>query len=144
MKKWKPITGVILIFVLGVLTGTVGTGWVMKHRHFPFFKDPDHRKAMVMKQFTKRLDLSDTQKARVEQIVEEFDGRMQEKLRHLHSEARHVLEEGFAEIQKVLNEDQKQKLAQLRKEMEARREKRHRKWFGGHPPPPPPPPAPLK
>lgn len=139
MKKWKPITGVILVFVLGVLTGTAGTGWFVKQRYFKFLKDPAHRKATVMKRLTERLDLSGPQKAQVEQIFDRLDGRMREKLQNLHSEARNILEEGFAEIRKVLNEDQQQKLAELKKEMEARREKRHRRWLGDHPPPLPAP-----
>lgn len=138
MKKWKTITGVILVFALGVLAGTVGTGWVIKNRLFPFFKDPAHRKAVVMKRLTKRLDLSDIQKAQVEQIIERLDGRMQKKLKNLHSQATLIVEEGFAEIREILNEDQKKKLVELKKELEARREKRHGRWFGGHPPLPPP------
>ena len=70
MQKWKIVAGLLLVFVLGALTGALSTGMVLK-RHHPFFsRAPEGRKAFIMKRLTRKLDLTAEQKVRIEAIID--------------------------------------------------------------------------
>ncbi|MFZ7127777.1 MAG: hypothetical protein ACOWWM_16585 [Desulfobacterales bacterium] len=135
MKQWKLVAGISLVFVLGALVGSAVTGCFLRSGHTPRFRDPVQRKAVIMERLIDRLELDDAQKSQVEAVVDRSDARMQENLRERRAQARRIMEEGFAEIRRVLREDQQKSLDALEAEIDARHRERHRRWFGESPPP---------
>ncbi|MBS3758988.1 MAG: hypothetical protein KGY61_10030 [Desulfobacterales bacterium] len=72
MKFLKAIAGITAIFILGVLTGILGTGLVVKHRIETFHeKGPPPIKAMFMERLSHQLELNPEQKIRIEAILED-------------------------------------------------------------------------
>ena len=132
MKRWKIITAIVLVFILGVLTGVVGTGMALKHGP-PFgLRGPEGRKAFIMKRLERKLDLTAEQKVRVAAIVDRRHQKAREQFSR-HREALQVfMAQSFAEIRQELTPPQQVKLDALQAEMEERFRKRGRRF---HPPP---------
>lgn len=101
MKKWGPS---VLIFLAGLLLG-MSFGWWGRAHHSP---------GRRLEHFSKKLDLTSEQSAKVKTLMDEKRKSTKE------------------EIRKILNPEQLKKYEQ----MEARREKRRKKRHG--PPPPHP------
>lgn len=69
MRKWKLVVGVILVFSAGMLVGSFATGFGM-HIFFERFKnDADYRVDVVLSRLSRRLDLSQEQRARIQTIL---------------------------------------------------------------------------
>ena len=128
MKKWKLAAGLLLVFTLGVLSGVLGTGMVLK-RHHPFFSHkPEGRKAFLMKRLTRKLDLSEDQKDRIAAIIDRMQGEMITHFREGRRFRHQHLEKGFAEIRKELNPDQQRRFDELKAERERHWKKRRERF----------------
>jgi hypothetical protein len=136
MKRWKIITAFVLVFVLGVLTGVVGTGMVFKHGWPSGPRDPEKRKAFIMQRLERKLDLSPAQKERVAAIVDRRQQEARQQFRRHRQALRTFMRESFAEIRRELTPDQQVKLDAYQAELEARFRKRADRF---RPPPGPPP-----
>lgn len=146
MKKWKLITGITLIFLLGALIGSLGTGLFLHNR--PGSRKPEALKMAVMKRLVRQLDLTADQKPRVETIVDQLQEKTRNHFNKTRQEMRAIIAQGIARIKKELNPDQQKKLDTLHE----RFKRRHRRWDrrerqpgppspdepGLHSPPPPP------
>ena len=121
MNRWKLISGVVLVFVLGVLAGSMGTGFYFKHRLVPSKRDPRSRKAFIMEKLSRKLDLTQSQKIRIEKIVSKMVDRRREYFVKRRPEIRRIMDHGFSQIKKELNSDQQKKLDALREKFEKRR-----------------------
>lgn len=124
MKRWKLVSGLLLVFVLGVLAGAFGTRIYLKDRFAHFRKDPKARQAFIMRKLSKELELTPDQKIKVEKIVEQVGEKRREFFLKNRPEIKRIMDEGFAQIKKELNNDQQKKLDELREEFEKRRKAR--------------------
>ena len=132
MKRWKIITALALVFVLGVLTGVVGTGMTLKHGP-PFSpRDPEGRKARIMERLERKLDLTAEQKVRVAAIVDRRHGQAREQFRRHRQALQAFMTQSFADIRKELTPEQQTKLDAFQTEVEERFRKRGRRFH--HPP----------
>lgn len=122
MKKWKLVTGVVLVFVLGVVAGSLGTGFYHKYLFARHKKDPSARKAFILKKFSQDLDLTEDQKNEFKSIIDQLEDKREELFQHGHSEFVKMMNQGLLQMKKVLNPDQKKRLDELIEEFE-----RHRK-----------------
>ncbi|MGA3173930.1 MAG: hypothetical protein ABSE25_05810 [Syntrophorhabdales bacterium] len=122
MKKWRPITGVILVLVLGILIGSAGTKFYLKHRYH-YLPDRQARTAHLLEHLSKELALSDTQKAATGQILEDMAEKLRRHFAQVRPEAERIVQESFSEIRKQLDEDQQKKFDVL---SEKYRQRRHR------------------
>jgi hypothetical protein len=124
MKKWRLVGGVILVFALGVLAGSVGTQ--VYHRHWVdrFWKDPAARKSALLEKLTKELQLSEAQQKEFIPIIEEADRKLEALRQSKHSDVKRILDEGFARMKEKLNPGQQQTLEDLR----AKHEHRFGEW----------------
>jgi hypothetical protein len=129
MKRWKLISGLLLVFVLGVLAGAFGTRIYLKDRFAQFRKDPKARQAFIMRKLSKELKLTQDQKIKVEEIVEQMGEKRREFFLKNRPEIKKIMDEGFAQIKKELNNDQQKKLDVLREEFEKRRKGRDTSSF---------------
>ena len=127
--RWKLILGLLLVFVLGILAGSVGTGFYLKHRFAPLIKEPRARKTFIMKKLSKELNLTLDQKTKIEPIVEQMIEKRREYYLKNRPEIKTIMDQGFAQIREELNEDQKKKLDGLREKFHRRRGERDPKRF---------------
>jgi hypothetical protein len=124
MKRWKLISGLLLVFVLGVLAGSFGTRVYLKDRFEHLRKDPKARQAFIMRKLSKELELTQDQKTKIEKIVEQMGAKRREFYLKNRPEIKRIMDEGFLQIKKELNNDQQKKLDVLREEFEKRKKAR--------------------
>jgi hypothetical protein len=127
--RWKLITGLLLVFVLGILAGSAGTGFYLKHRLAPLIKEPRARKAFIMKRLSKKLNLTADQQIKIEPIVNQMIEKRREYYRKTRPEIKTIMDQGFADIKTQLNEKQRKKLDKLRDNFNKRRRDRDAKRF---------------
>jgi Spy/CpxP family protein refolding chaperone len=136
MKRWKLVTGVVLVFVLGVAAGSLGTGLYHKYLFSRHKADRSERKAFILERFSRDLDLTEDQKQEFKRIIDRVEDRREELFRHSHSEFAKMMDQGFVQMKKVLNPDQKKKLDELIDKFERHRKERSRRDHPGPPPRP--------
>ena len=122
MQKWKIIAGLLLVFILGTLTGALGTGMILKRQHLFFSDRPEGRKTFIMARLTHKLDLSSEQQTRVEAIVDRVQSETFQRIRDGRRFVHAQLEKGFTEIRNELTPDQQRRFDAMRAEFERRRE----------------------
>jgi hypothetical protein len=127
--RWKLISGLLLVFVLGILAGSLGTGFYLKHRLAPLIKEPRARKTFIMKRLSKELNLTSDQKTKIDPLVEQMIEKRREYYLKNRPEIKTIMDQGFAQIREELNEDQKKKLDVLREKFHRRRGERDPKGF---------------
>jgi len=125
--RWKLISGLLLVFVLGILAGSVGTGFYLKHRLVPLIKEPRARKSFIMKRLSKKLDLTPDQQTKIEPIVNQMIEKRREYYRKTRPEIKTIMDQGFSKIKAELSEDQKKKLDELRENFKKHRRDRDAK-----------------
>lgn len=116
MNKLKLATGVILVLLVGVLIGSLGTMMHLRHRMEQFppgGPPPQAMTTLMMKRLSGDLDLTDTQQTEVRKII----GSLQESIfslrRKILPEMETMNEQSFASIRDLLDGEQKQKLDAL-------------------------------
>lgn len=134
MKTWKLVIGVVLVLVLGLLIGSMGTGLYMKRRLPPPRKDPSEMRAFILERFSRKLDLTEDQRVRFKVIIDQVGERLDEHFRKTHSELGGIVEPGFSQMREVLGPDQQERFDALIERLE-----RHRKERPKHGPPGPSP-----
>jgi hypothetical protein len=129
MKRWKLVSGLLLVFVLGILAGAFGTRIYLKDRFAHLRKDPKARQAFIMGKLSKELELTPDQKIKVEKIVEQTGAKRREFFLKNRPEIKKIMDEGFLQIKKELNNDQQKKLDVMREEFKKRRKARDASRF---------------
>ena len=129
MKRWKLVSGLLLVFVFGILAGAFGTRIYLKDRFAHLRKDPKARQDFIMRKLSKELELTPDQKIKVEKIVEQVGAKRREFFLKNRPEKKKIMDEGFLQIKKELNNDQQKKLDVLRAEFEKRRKGRDASRF---------------
>lgn len=118
MKRLKAITGILAIFILGIMTGVLGTGMVVKHRIESFHeKGLPPIRPMFMKRIGSRLDLTPAQRVEVEKIIDTLQIELRGIRRDFHPKIKAAFDNSFEQIKKHLTEPQKQKLDKIRSEL---------------------------
>jgi Spy/CpxP family protein refolding chaperone len=130
MKKWKLIAGIALVFVLGVLVGSLGSRYYHRDWSERFFQEPSARKALILKRLTKDLGLTEGQQKDFRAIVEETDKKLEAFGLERRSAVKAILDESFARMKEKLDPEQQKKLDELRAKHEARiKDKKRRHHF---------------
>ena len=127
MKKWKLIAGVALVFVLGVLVGSMGTRFYHRDWSGRFFQEPSARKALILKRLTKELNLTEAQQKEFRPIVEETEKKLEAFGLERRSAVKPILDESFSRMKEKLDPEQQKKLDELRAKHEARLKDKKRK-----------------
>ena len=130
MKKWKLIAGVALVFVLGLLVGSLGTRYYHKDWSGGFFGEPSARKALILKKLTRDLGLSEAQRKEVRGIIEETDKKLEAFAQERRSAVKAILDESLSRMKEKLDPEQQTRLDDLRAKQEARlKDKKRRHPF---------------
>ena len=127
MKKWKLIAGVALVFVLGVLVGSLGNRFYHRDWSERFFQEPSARKTLILKKLTKDLGLTETQQKEFRAIIEDTDKKLEAFGLERRSAVKAILDESFAKMKEKLDPEQQKKLDELRAKHEARIKDKKRK-----------------
>ena len=124
MNTGKLIAGVALVFIVGVLAGSVGTRFYLRHQHRAFMSERGNRTAFIMKRLSKNLNLTQTQRIAIEKIVDQTGERLHEHFLQRRPEIESIIDDGFSQMRKELDDSQSQKLDELREKFEKRRQAR--------------------
>jgi hypothetical protein len=111
VKRWKLILGLLVLFLSGVLVGSMGTAIYFKQTFGHIFAkgQPQVRK-LIMKKLVGELDLAETQRAPIEEIVGQVQADLW-KLRKQHQpEAEAIIAQGIAQMKPQLSAVQQEKL----------------------------------
>ena len=111
MKRIKAIAGILAIFALGIMTGALGAGLVVKHRIAMFHeKGPPHIGPMFMERIGDRLDLTADQRVEVKKILDNLDVQLREIRQTFDPKIKTAFDAAFEKIGDQLTEPQKQQL----------------------------------
>jgi len=120
MKKWRLIAGVALVFILGVLAGSLGTHLYQRQWAERFWKDPAARRDVFLQRLTRELQLTDEQQKELKVIVEEVDQKLQALRRESRAEIKGVIDESFTRMKEKLSPDQQKRLEEFKAKHEER------------------------
>ncbi len=126
-RRLKVIGGTLLIFVMGVLAGSLATGYYMKHRFARFVRGADPLPIRVLKRISHRLDLSGEQQTEIDRILTDARKKWIDFRIRVFPEARKSFEEDLTKIRKVLTPGQNAKLDRIYERIN------RRAHFGGGP-----------
>ena len=130
MKKLRLIAGVALVFVLGVLVGSLGTRFYHRDWSERFFQEPSARKAVILKKLTKDLVLTEGQQKEFKGIVEETDKKLEALGLERRAEIKTIIDQSFSRMKEKLAPEQQKKLEELKARHEARlKDKKRRHHF---------------
>lgn len=118
MKKWKVWLAVILIFLSGVCTGTVGTGLVIRHKLTSMASEGSPAIGRIISTvLSHRLQLNADQQILVSKSVQQTQARLA-ALRHQYTpQAKQIIDEGITDVKKNLSLEQQAELDRLRTKM---------------------------
>ena len=127
MKNWKAIAGVILVFALGALSGSLVTQNVCGHRFERMLHGGGHDMSqVVVDRLSHRLDLDNTQRAEVSKIVTEAHIEMDSVRKEFQPQIESIMNKSQDKIRSILRPDQREKFEKFVAERKARRADRHR------------------
>ncbi len=134
MNKTKIAVGILLIFTIGVLAGTLGTGMFVKRKILKFALEAESPPKRVLKRFTRELDLSNRQQIAVEEILSRLQSRMDEFNRTHHPDFRKIFNDSISQLRDILDERQQRKLDRLYARLKHRTRRFSERPPGRHPP----------
>jgi len=123
MKKWKLFIGLVLVFLLGVLLGSFGTGVYIKHHFIHPRKNPSEMRAFLLKKFSNKLDLTEAQKNEFTRLIDQVGDKLEDHFRKTHSEIGKIIDQGSSQMRKALSPDQQKKFDELIEKFERHRKK---------------------
>jgi Spy/CpxP family protein refolding chaperone len=120
MDKGKIVLGIALVFILGALGGSLGTGFYLKQKDSAPITDSQARKASIMERFSKELKLTEDQKTKIAQLIDRTEEKRQEHTTQLRAEIRNLMDQ----IRGELNKEQQDRFDALRDKYRERRKAR--------------------
>jgi hypothetical protein len=130
MKRLKVCVGILLIFILGILAGTLGTGFFIKHRVEKFIRgDGPPPPIRVLERLSAKLDLSKPQQIEIEKILKQTHDQWVKFRQEYRPEFEQIFNDTIEQMKEKLDSRQKQKLEKLNE----RFMRRFRNHAGRHP-----------
>jgi len=121
VKRLKVCIGILLIFVLGMLAGTLGTGFFIKHRIGRFVGGEGPLPPIrVLERLSGKLDLSKPQQIEIEKILKQAHAQLIEFRRGYRPEFEKIFNDTIEQIKQNLDNRQKQKLDKLTESLKHR------------------------
>jgi len=121
MKRMKLVIGIALVFLVGALAGSLGTGLFLRHKMEQFERSRHggpERAASLVKRFTHDLDLTGAQQAAVRKIVEESEEKIRAIRQQYLPEIKGIIDQSFALMRENLSPEQQKKLDKLYEKLE--------------------------
>ena len=129
MKKIKLISGLLLIFVLGGVTGIFGMSVYYKYRII--HPGPDRTPGMmgdrVLERLSKDLDLNEKQYGEIAEIIDLTGNRIATVMKRYMPELREINRQSFELMKEKLNPEQKEELEKIEQKIQKGIERRIRR-----------------
>ena len=121
MNKWKVAAGILLIFVLGALTGAIGTGVFVKSRIHRFMdpKGPPPPIRILHREFS-RMDLSDNQRLEVNAMLNDMHREVAKHMRQSVPQVKQLFDQRIEKIREKLDPIQQERLDKTLGRIESR------------------------
>ena len=140
MSKLKTIVCVVLIFLVGFLSGVIGSHLYVRNKIEKTIAGGKPHAMRFMGHLIRKLELSAQQQTEIENILDASREKWIALRGRYRPEFEAAFEETLSQVKAVLDPDQKAKLEKMITRMK-RRFHRHGGSGPLHPPPPPPPPV---
>jgi Spy/CpxP family protein refolding chaperone len=123
MGKIKIGIGILLVFIIGGLSGVLGTQLYLKNQFEQFDKaGPPHLERFFMKKLSQELNLTEAQKQDIKRIVNQSMVKLHEVKQRFAPEIEKIMDQSFALIKEKLTDDQKKEFETLQEKMKKFRE----------------------
>ena len=113
------------MFVLGLACGILGTAAYTMHRFHRGGFPHERMERFVVRRLTHRLDLDETQRKTIEEVVHKTRLRLEEVHAEVAPKIEAILDDAYREILPTLNPGQQTKLQAIRDEARERLRRRH-------------------
>jgi len=124
MKQWKSILGVLLVFLLGALTGAAVVHRVDRQGVEAVFSGRGGATAdFVVRRLTRSLDLDPAQQDQVRAIVTETRRDIVEIRKPVHGQIQAALDRSRARVRAILRPEQQEKFDRIQAERRKRWER---------------------
>jgi hypothetical protein len=109
MKSFKPMVGLILVFILGAGSGSAAT-YLFLQAHFETAHgaSPHSREEMLLRRLTERLSLDSQQQQQVKAIIHDTHEKIHLVRQRTRPEIEFLKTEGQQRISMILRPDQRQ------------------------------------
>lgn len=125
MKKWKTIVSVVLVFLLGSLSGALVTHKIDQHRMTGIIKgDPKAIRELIVRRLNHKLHLDSSQEEQLRAILKETHEEMRNVRKQFKPQIEEILMRSQNRVRTILRPDQ---LAEYEKIVEERKKKREKK-----------------
>jgi len=119
MKNWKAIVGVIAVFVLGGLAGSITTIGMVRHR-IVHGHGSEMMADLIVRRLSWELRLDRAQRAQLRDIVAEGQQEMKVVRKQIQPQVEDILTRSEAKVRVLLRPDQQEKFDKLIAERKAR------------------------
>ena len=119
MKNWKAIVGVIAVFVLGGLAGSITTIGMVRHR-LVHGHGSEMMADLIVRRLSWELRLDRAQRAQLRDIVAEGQQEMKVVRKQIQPQIEEILTRSEVKVRVLLRPDQQEKFDKLIAERKAR------------------------
>jgi len=123
MKKWKAIISIIVVFLLGSLSGVLVTYEVYQHRIESVIRGEPKRE-LIVRRLSHQLNLDAAQLSELRVIVEETYAGIKNVRKQFRPQIEEILESSQDKVREILRPDQLEKYEKIIAERKKRREKK--------------------
>jgi hypothetical protein len=114
MKRCKPIIGVVLVFILGILCGALSLNLYYGCRYESISSgNPHSREEGIIRRLNRKLDLDERQKGQVRAIVHEAQEEIRKTRSRIRPETEAIIENAQIRIRAILSAEQGNKFEQM-------------------------------
>jgi Spy/CpxP family protein refolding chaperone len=124
MKKWKIWTGLVILFLSGVLIGGLASGLYIRSKIVEVVSGEKFwppRPKLVVNRLTREIGLTPDQQAKILVIVEQFTRELIEVRRETRQKIAEILDQSRSEMKKHLTPDQQKKLDEFLEKIRMRK-----------------------
>ena len=118
-SQWKLITGFLLVFVAGGITGAFVGGSYARHQFFELHH-PERIAGQMKERLRAELNLTSEQVAKISPIIDKTTAQLREIRRDTGRRVHEIIADSHRQMAAQLTDEQRQKLTQI--------EERHRRW----------------
>lgn len=111
--KIKVIAGVLVVFLLGFITGVLGTGIFIRHRFRQFTAGENSFQTFFMRRLKRELKLTDSQQPEVEKILKQTEVEVRQFLMNSRLEFDKIVQRRNEQLKEILTPAQQKKLDEM-------------------------------
>ncbi len=120
MARWKAWVGMLLLFTLGFLSGTVASYWYL---HRDYMMRPDRFLSVMGEHMIAYLELTEEQKAVLEEAIRQAQDEFRAMIERAKPEAEEIVRRAQDKLVPLLTTEQLKRLEEFRREGERIRRK---------------------